>query len=95
MESSIEKMYKTVGNNIYKFRVLEHLSQARLAEKSQVSATYVSQIEGFRLHRGVTCTTMMRIAEALNVPPCVLLAQEPCQKYLQCMEQLLSHDDKS
>ena len=79
-------MYQTIGNNIYRFRVLERMSQAQLAEKSEVSTAYVSQIEGFRLHKGVTCTTVIKIAEALNVPTCVLMADVPCQKYLQCLE---------
>ena len=87
MEPNVEKIYRTIAANVYKFRVLEHLSQAQLAEKSQVSAAYVSQIESFRLHKGVTCTVMIRIAEALQVPICVLLSQEPCSKYLQCLEQ--------
>ena len=85
--NNTERVYQTIANNVYKFRVLEHLSQAQLAEKSQVSAAYVSQIEGLRLHKGITCTAMIRIAEALQVPACVLLAQEACPKYLQCIEQ--------
>lgn len=87
MNTNTEQMYQTIANNVYRFRVLEHLSQAQLAEKSHVSAAYVSQIEGFRLHKGITCTAMIRIAEALNVPTCVLLAQEPCPKYLECLQQ--------
>lgn len=82
-----EKVYHSIADNVYRFRVLEHLSQALLAEKSNVSAAYISQIEGLRLHKGITCTTVIRIAEALNVPTCVLLAQDPCPKYLQCLQQ--------
>ena len=87
---STDHVYRTIADNVYRFRVLEHLSQAQLAEKSHVSAAYVSQIEGFRLHKGITCTTMIKIAEALNVPTCVLLAQEPCPKYLQCLQQTVT-----
>ena len=87
MNTNTERMYQIIADNVYKFRVLEHLSQAQLAEKSHISAAYVSQIEGFRLHKGITCTAMIRIAEALNVPTCVLMAQEACPKYLQCLEK--------
>ena len=45
------------------------------------------QIERADLHKGVTCTTLMQIAETLNVPVCVILAQEPCQKYLGCLNE--------
>ena len=94
MDTNTEQIYKIIAGNVYRFRVLEHLSQAQLAEKSHVSAAYVSQIEGFRLHKGITCTAMVRIAAALNVPPCVLLAQEPCSKYLQCLEQTITNPAK-
>lgn len=94
MNTTIEHVYQTIADNVYRFRVLEHLSQAQLAEKSHVSAAYVSQIEGFRLHKGITCTAMIRIAEALNVPTCVLLAQEPCPKYLECLKQTVICSNK-
>ena len=90
MNTTTDHVYRIIADNVYRFRVLEHLSQAQLAEKSHVSAAYVSQIEGFRLHKGITCTAMIRIAEALNVPTCVLLAQEPCPKYLQCLQQTVA-----
>ena len=91
MDTNTERIYQRIGENVYRFRVLERLSQSQLAEKSQISSAYVSQIEGFRLHKGITCTAMINIAEALNVPTCVLLAQEPCQKYLQCLERVASY----
>lgn len=95
MKESMEKIYQKIGENVYRFRVLERMSQAQLAEKSRVSAAYVSQIEGFRLHKGITCTAMINIAEALNVPTCVLLAQEPCSKYLECLQQTVTYPTNS
>ena len=95
MKESTERIYQKIAENIYRFRVLERLSQAQLAERSQISAAYVSQIEGFRLHKGITCTAMINIAEALNVPACILLAQEPCPKYLQCLEKTAAYPVRS
>lgn len=91
----MEKTYQTIGKNIYKFRVLKQLSQARLAEKSNVSAAYISQIECSRLHKGITCTAVMKIAEALQVPTCILLAEEACPKYLQCVEEVGFLEEKT
>ena len=90
MKESTAKIYQKIGENVYRFRVLERMSQAQLAEKSQVSAAYVSQIEGFRLHKGITCTAIISISEALNIPTCVLLAKEPCSKYLDCLQQTIA-----
>ena len=47
------------------------------------------------LHKGITCTAMINIAEALNVPTCVLLAQEACPKYLECLQQMVIYPDRS
>lgn len=86
-DSATEQMYRAIGENIYRFRVLGRMSQEQLAEKSNISTSYVSQIECFRLHKGITCTTAMKIAAALNVPLCVLMTETPCQKYLECLER--------
>ena len=93
LEPNTEKIYRTIGRNIYKFRVLKQLSQARLAEKSDVSAAYISQIECSRLHKGITCTAVIKIAEALQVSTCVLLAEETCPKFLQCFERINFSED--
>ncbi|MBQ7454533.1 MAG: helix-turn-helix transcriptional regulator [Selenomonadaceae bacterium] len=90
LEPFAERMYQIIGNNIYRFRVLEHLSQERLAEKAELSTSYISQIECCRLHKGITCTTIIKIAESLQVPPCVLMAENSCQKYVQCLTQAAS-----
>ena len=88
LEPNTERLYQKIGQNIHHFRVLNHLSQARLAEKSNVSAAYISQIECARWHKGITCTAVIKIAESLQVPTCILLAEEACPKYLQCFERL-------
>ena len=87
MSVNEERSYKILANNIYKFRVPNNLSQKELAEKSNVSATYISQIENFRPNKGIT--SVIKIAQALQVPPCILFAEESCPKYLRCLEQAL------
>lgn len=64
LEPNTERLYRLIGRNIYKFRVLTQLSQARLAEKANISAAYISQIECARLHKGITCTSIIKIAES-------------------------------
>jgi len=88
MSVNEESSYKILANNIYKFRVLNNLSQKDLAEKSNVSATYISQIEHCRSNKNIT--SIIKIAQALQVPPCILFAEEACPKYLQCIERAFS-----
>ena len=92
MSVNEESSYTTLANNIYKFRVLNNLSQKELAEKSNVSAAYISQIENCRLNKGIS--SVIKIAQALQVPPCILFAEESCQRYLQCLKQAVSLSSK-
>ncbi len=88
MSVNEESSYTTLANNIYKFRALNNLSQKDLAEKSNVSAAYISQIENCRPNKGIA--SIVKIAQVLNVPPCILFAEESCPKYLLCLERAVS-----
>ena len=65
MSINEESSYKILANNIYKFRVLNNLSQKELAEKSKLSAAYISQIENCRPNKGIA--SIVKIAQALKV----------------------------
>ena len=88
MSVNEESSYKILDNNIYKFRVLNNLSQKDLAEKSNVNVAYINQIENCRPNKRIT--SLIKIAQALQVPPCIFFAEESCPKYLQCIEQAVS-----
>lgn len=95
MNEAAETDYQAIAENVYRFRVLQGLTQAKLAELSGVSSSYISQIECVRLHKGITCTTIAQIAETLGVPTCVLFAHKPCPEYLECLgsitEKIVRH----
>ena len=90
MQDLIDESYRKIGENVHRFRVVQRMTQEMLAEKSKLTVTYISQIERADLYKGITCTAMFQIAEALNVPVCVLLTQKPCQKYLECLSGITS-----
>ena len=87
----LEQSYRTIGDNVYRFRVLQHMTQEELAESSNVSGPYISQIERANLHKGITCTAMINIARALGVPVCVLMSENPCQHYLDYLSNAALH----
>lgn len=91
MSEMIEVGYKALAKNIYRFRVLRGFTQEKLAELANVSSSYISQIECVNLHKGITCTAITKIAEALDVPVCVLLVHEPCNKYLECLAKMTAN----
>ena len=85
MSVNEENSCKILANNLYKFRVLNNLSQKDLAEKANVSATYISQFENGYINKRIT--SVVKMAQALKLSPCVLFAEETCPKYLQCLER--------
>ena len=88
MENLIAETYKNIGENVRRFRVIEQMTQEKLATKSNLTGTYISQIERSNLHKGMTCTAMIQIAHALEIPPCILMSETPCQNYLECLGKI-------
>ena len=62
--------YKQIGKRIAKRRDVLDMTQAELAEKADLSATYTGNVE-----RGAKCSieTLMKICAALDVTPDYLL----------------------
>ena len=85
MQDLLNENYQKLGNNVYRFRVLKRLTQDKLAEQCEITGAYISQIERADLHRSVTYKTIIKIAESLGIPPCVLVSTEPCPKYMECL----------
>ena len=63
MDYSID--YKEIGKRIKEFRTRKHLTQAALAELSQVEPSNISHIE--RAATKVSLPTLIKIANALEV----------------------------
>lgn len=56
---------KVFGINIKRYRKAANLSQEKLAEKSNLHRTYISDIECFR--RSISLENIQRLADALNI----------------------------
>lgn len=60
-----------LGNNLKKVRLSKGLSQEKLAFEADLDRTYISGIE--RGKRNVSVVNLYRIANALGIPPHLLL----------------------
>ena len=62
--------YKQIGKRIAKRRIVLGMTQAKLAEKADLSATYTGNVE-----RGAKCSieTLMKLCAALDITPDYLL----------------------
>ena len=82
--------YTVIGSRIRQARLAKNMTQEDLASRSKVTGSYISQIERADLHKGITYTAIMKIANVFDVPFCVLCAKEPCPKYLECLTKIAS-----
>lgn len=59
--------YNIFCQNVKYYRKLCHFTQEVLAEKADLSISYIKQIESGMEFKNVSLTTMLKIAKALNV----------------------------
>jgi len=64
---SIEQEYLTLIKNIKKYRKMNKLTQEQLAEMTDLSSSYIKQIESSSYFKNITLNTLFKIAKALNV----------------------------
>lgn len=61
------KQYQVFSNNIRLNRRKLNLTQERLAELSDLSISYIKQIESCKGYRNLTLTTMLKLSKTLNI----------------------------
>lgn len=69
-------VYIRIGIKIAYYRKLRGYTQAQLAEKADISAGYLSQIEAPGMAISISLETLLSLAEALQIPPSKLLEFE-------------------
>lgn len=60
------KQYLIFSNNVKNIRKKKDLTQEELAEISDLSISYVKQIESAKDYKNLTLTTMLKISKALD-----------------------------
>lgn len=61
------KQYLIFSNNVKNIRKQKNLTQEELAELSDLSISYVKQIESCKGFKNLTLTTMLKISKALDI----------------------------
>lgn len=59
--------YTTLVKNIKYFRLKANMTQEQLAEKADLSVSYIKQIEAGKEFKNITFNTFSKIAKALNI----------------------------
>ncbi len=63
----LERQYCIFSNNIKFYRKIRGYTQEILAEKADLSTSYIKQIESDRAYKNLSFTTILKISKALNV----------------------------
>ncbi len=66
--------YTNLINNIKFYRTNNNFTQEQLAEKAELSVSYIKQIESGKYFKNVTFITLTKLARALNVTILQLLS---------------------
>ena len=67
MERKNTIIYRQIGAKIAYYRNLRQMTQAELAEKVHMSQSSIARIERGRYNNGASISTLLDIAEGLNV----------------------------
>lgn len=65
---------RVFGTNVRHYREVAGLSQEKLAEKSELHRTYISDVERFQ--RSISLTNIQKIANALGIDAFMLLKED-------------------
>lgn len=61
------ELYNIIGKNIKHYREQSNLTQMQLAERAQISISYLSKIEASGCNKSLSISVLNQIANILNV----------------------------
>lgn len=76
----LNEQYSLFARNIRQNRKRKNLTQEQLAEKCDISLSYLKQIENVNEYKNVTLTVMLTLAKALDTDVSSLLKDESKEK---------------
>ena len=69
MKTIYADKYRQIGLKIAYYRKLRGLTQEQLAEKLELSPSFIGHVEAPNINKAVSLDTLFDIAVALDVPP--------------------------
>jgi transcriptional regulator with XRE-family HTH domain len=62
----LNKQYSLFSNNIKAIRLQLNLTQEQLAERSDISISYIKQIESGKDYKNISLTVLLKLSKALD-----------------------------
>ena len=72
----MEDIYRIIRHNIKKYRILRNMTQAELAEKTDLTHDYIRQIESDKVANTFSVQTLYDISIALDIELKLLFEKE-------------------
>lgn len=63
----IIEQFNIISHNIKYYRQNQNMSQEELAEKSDLSISYIKQLESGKIFKNLSLTTLLKLSKALNI----------------------------
>ena len=76
MKTEFAEKYITLGLKIAYYRRKAGYTQEYFAELIGKSVSFIGQVEGTGIVRGISLETLFKIAQVLNIPPSKLLEED-------------------
>ncbi len=76
MNTEFPERYITLGLKIAYYRRKAGYTQEYFAELIGKSVSFIGQVEGTGIVRGISLETLFKIAQVLNIPPSKLLEED-------------------
>ena len=67
LKEKINNEYLILSSNVKKYRLIKGITQEKLAELTELSLSYIKQIESKEEFKNVTFTTLEKISKALDI----------------------------
>lgn len=72
MRNNHDEIYRNIGLKIRHYRKDKNLTQEALAQKINISKSYLSKIEAQNCTKSFSIEVLLDIADALEIPPYIL-----------------------
>ena len=92
-----EIIFRQIGAKVAYYRTLRGISQEKLAERMNLHKSVLSRIERGKYHNDISLSTILDIAEKLQIDPALFLTFNDLERQLwwEPLEDLESEEEES
>ena len=94
MDVQQEIIFRQIGAKVAYYRTLRGMTQEKLSERMGLHKSVISRIERGKYHNDLSLSTLLKIAEKLQIDPALFLTFNELEKQLWREPLLLEENDE-